>query len=74
MRHSISRRWRLNKRYLDERLRDQQGFYAASDAQRSNWAAGMREGFANWAILLLIMPHNLLIWLTTACQAGGEYF
>lgn len=39
----------LNKRYLDERLRDQQGFYAASDAQRSDWAAGMREGFANWA-------------------------
>lgn len=39
----------LNKRYLDERLRDQQGFYTASDAQRSNWAAGMKEGFANWA-------------------------
>lgn len=39
----------LNKRYLDERLRDQQGFYAASDAQRSDWTAGMREGFANRA-------------------------
>ncbi|EKO2059403.1 phage tail tape measure protein [Salmonella enterica] len=39
----------LNKRYLDERLRDQQGFYAASDAQRSDWTTGMREGFANWA-------------------------
>lgn len=39
----------LNKRYLNERLRDQQGFYAASDAQRSDWADGMREGFANWA-------------------------
>ncbi|ECK9766544.1 phage tail tape measure protein [Salmonella enterica subsp. enterica] len=39
----------LNKRYLDERLRDQEGFYAASDAQRSDWADGMREGFANWA-------------------------
>ena len=38
----------LNKRYLDERLRDQEGFYAASDSQRSDWAAGMREGFANW--------------------------
>lgn len=38
----------LNKRYLDERLRDQESFYAASDAQRSDWAAGMREGFANW--------------------------
>ncbi|EOH1108850.1 tape measure protein, partial [Salmonella enterica subsp. enterica serovar Schwarzengrund] len=34
----------LNKRYLAERLRDQQGFYAASDAQRSDWADGMREG------------------------------
>ncbi|EAQ7067496.1 phage tail tape measure protein [Salmonella enterica subsp. enterica serovar Putten] len=39
----------LNKRYLAESLRDQQGFYAASDAQRSDWADGMREGFANWA-------------------------
>ncbi|HFW2761979.1 TPA: phage tail tape measure protein [Salmonella enterica subsp. enterica serovar Onderstepoort] len=39
----------LNKRYLDERLRDQESFYAASDAQRSDWAAGMQEGFANWA-------------------------
>ncbi|HFG5629423.1 TPA: phage tail tape measure protein [Salmonella enterica subsp. enterica serovar Senftenberg] len=39
----------LNKRYLAERLRDQQGFYAASDAQRSDWTDGMREGFANWA-------------------------
>lgn len=39
----------LNKRFLDERLRDQQGFYTASDAQRGNWAAGMKEGFANWA-------------------------
>lgn len=39
----------LNKRYLDERLRDQEGFYAASDAQRIDWTAGMREGFANWA-------------------------
>ncbi|MEG6138029.1 phage tail tape measure protein [Enterobacter kobei] len=38
----------LNKRYLDERLRDQESFYAASDAQRSDWATGMREGFANW--------------------------
>ncbi|HGH4596681.1 TPA: phage tail tape measure protein [Enterobacter cloacae] len=38
----------LNKRYLDERLRDQESFYAASDVQRSDWAAGMREGFANW--------------------------
>ncbi|MGS3467629.1 phage tail tape measure protein [Citrobacter farmeri] len=39
----------LNKRYLDERLRDQEAYYTASDAQRSNWTAGMREGFANWA-------------------------
>ncbi|MGS4661338.1 phage tail tape measure protein [Citrobacter farmeri] len=39
----------LNKRYLDERLRDQEAYYTASDTQRSNWTAGMREGFANWA-------------------------
>ncbi|MGZ0506067.1 phage tail tape measure protein [Citrobacter freundii] len=39
----------LNKRYLEERLRDQEGYYAASDAQRSDWTTGMREGFANWA-------------------------
>lgn len=39
----------LNKRYLDERLRDQEAYYSASDAQRSDWTAGMREGFANWA-------------------------
>ncbi|EBX4346874.1 phage tail tape measure protein [Salmonella enterica subsp. enterica serovar Halle] len=39
----------LNKRYLDERLRDQEAYYSASDAQRSDWTAGMREGFSNWA-------------------------
>ena len=39
----------LNKRYLDERLRDQQRFYDASDSQRADWDLGMREGFANWA-------------------------
>ena len=39
----------LNKRYLDERLRDQEAYYSASDAQRSDWTTGMREGFANWA-------------------------
>lgn len=39
----------LNKQYLAERLRDQQGFYVASDAQRGDWVGGMREGFADWA-------------------------
>ncbi|MGA4663666.1 phage tail tape measure protein [Citrobacter braakii] len=39
----------LNKRYLDERLRDQEAYYSASDVQRSDWTTGMREGFANWA-------------------------
>lgn len=39
----------LNKRYLYERLRDQEAYYSASDAQRSDWTTGMREGFANWA-------------------------
>ncbi|HAV6908154.1 TPA: phage tail tape measure protein [Cronobacter sakazakii] len=39
----------LNKQYLAERLRDQQDFYVASDAQRGDWVGGMREGFADWA-------------------------
>ncbi|WP_313626222.1 phage tail tape measure protein [Kosakonia sp.] len=39
----------LNKEYLDQRLRDQQAYYEASDAQRADWGAGMREGFSNWA-------------------------
>ena len=38
----------LNKRYLDERLRDQDGYYAASDAQRDDWMTGLSEGYANW--------------------------
>lgn len=38
----------LNKRYLDERLRDQEGYYAASDAQRNDWMTGLSEGYANW--------------------------
>ncbi|EMX5466713.1 phage tail tape measure protein, partial [Escherichia coli] len=38
----------LNKRYLEERLRDQEGYYAASDAQRDYWMTGLSEGYANW--------------------------
>ncbi|HIF5740184.1 TPA: phage tail tape measure protein [Enterobacter kobei] len=38
----------LNKRYLEERLRDQDGYYAASDAQRDDWMTGLSEGYANW--------------------------
>ncbi|HGW3960532.1 TPA: phage tail tape measure protein [Citrobacter freundii] len=38
----------LNKRYLEERLRDQEGYYAASDAQRGDWMTGLSEGYANW--------------------------
>lgn len=38
----------LNKRYLEERLRDQEGYYAASDAQRDDWMKGLSEGYANW--------------------------
>ncbi|WP_063945791.1 phage tail tape measure protein, partial [Enterobacter hormaechei] len=38
----------LNKRYLEERLRDQEGYYAASDAQREDWMTGLSEGYANW--------------------------
>ncbi|HFN3528285.1 TPA: phage tail tape measure protein, partial [Enterobacter hormaechei] len=35
----------LNKRYLEERLRDQEGYYAASDAQRDDWMTGLSEGY-----------------------------
>ncbi|HAS0894790.1 TPA: phage tail tape measure protein [Enterobacter hormaechei subsp. steigerwaltii] len=38
----------LFKRYLEERLRDQEGYYAASDAQRDDWMTGLSEGYANW--------------------------
>lgn len=38
----------LNKRYLEERLRDQEGYYAASDTQRDDWMTGLSEGYANW--------------------------
>lgn len=38
----------LNKRYLEERLRDHEGYYAASDAQRDDWMTGLSEGYANW--------------------------
>ncbi|EPO9625441.1 phage tail tape measure protein [Enterobacter kobei] len=38
----------LNKRYLEERLRDQERYYVASDAQRDDWMTGLSEGYANW--------------------------
>ena len=38
----------LNKRYLEERLHDQEGYYTASDAQRDDWMTGLSEGYANW--------------------------
>lgn len=38
----------LNKRYLEERLRDQEGYYATSDAQRDDWMTGLSEGYVNW--------------------------
>ncbi|MGO3015247.1 MAG: phage tail tape measure protein [Hafnia alvei] len=38
----------LNKKYLDERLRDQEGYYSASDAMRNDWNAGFDEGLSNW--------------------------
>lgn len=38
----------LNKRYLEERLRDHEGYYVASDAQRDDWMTGLSEGYANW--------------------------
>ncbi|HBD3969966.1 TPA: phage tail tape measure protein, partial [Escherichia coli] len=39
----------LNKKYLEERLSDQQDYYAKADALRSNWNAGLKEGLTNWA-------------------------
>lgn len=38
----------LNKKYLDERLRDQESYYSASDAMRNDWNAGFAEGLSNW--------------------------
>ncbi len=39
----------LNKKYLEERLSDQQDYYAKADALRNNWNAGLEEGLTNWA-------------------------
>lgn len=39
----------LNEKYLEERLSDQQDYYAKADALRSNWNAGLQEGLMNWA-------------------------
>ncbi len=39
----------LNEKYLEERLSDQQDYYAKADALRDNWNAGLREGLTNWA-------------------------
>ncbi|EHU9805620.1 phage tail tape measure protein [Escherichia coli] len=39
----------LNKKYLEERLSDQQDYYAKADALRNNWNAGLQEGLSNWA-------------------------
>lgn len=37
-----------NAQYLSERLKDQEAFYAESDAQRADWQKGLQEGFSNW--------------------------
>ncbi len=46
-------RWKqeksLNEKYLEERLSDQQDYYAKADDLRNNWTAGLREGLTNWA-------------------------
>ena len=46
-------RWKqekaLNEKYLEERLSDQQDYYAKADALRNNWNAGLKEGLTNWA-------------------------
>ncbi|EPW4617579.1 phage tail tape measure protein [Escherichia coli] len=38
----------LNEKYLEERLSDQQDYYAKADALRSDWNAGLQEGLTNW--------------------------
>ncbi|EJJ9053456.1 phage tail tape measure protein, partial [Escherichia coli] len=35
-----------NAQYLSERLKDQETFYAESDAQRADWQKGLQEGFS----------------------------
>ncbi|HFP3352722.1 TPA: phage tail tape measure C-terminal domain-containing protein, partial [Escherichia coli] len=37
-----------NAQYLSERLKDQEAFYAESDAQRADWQKGLQEGVSNW--------------------------
>ncbi|HIB6783362.1 TPA: phage tail tape measure protein [Escherichia coli] len=37
-----------NAQYLSERLKDQEAFYAESDAQRADWQKGLQEGLSNW--------------------------
>ncbi|MCS6612670.1 phage tail tape measure protein [Escherichia coli] len=37
-----------NAQYLSERLKEQEAFYAESDAQRADWQKGLQEGFSNW--------------------------
>lgn len=39
----------LNEKYLEERLSNQQDYYAKADALRDNWNAGLQEGLTNWA-------------------------
>ncbi|MEI8524707.1 phage tail tape measure protein [Escherichia coli] len=38
----------LNEKYLEERLSDQQDYYAKANALRSDWNAGLQEGLTNW--------------------------
>ncbi|EMK1731248.1 phage tail tape measure protein [Salmonella enterica] len=38
----------LNRKYLDERLADQEDFWDQLDAQREDWTLGIAEGLANW--------------------------
>lgn len=48
----------LNKKYLEERLSDQQDYYAKADALRNNWNAGLQEGLTNWQTVPPIMLHR----------------
>lgn len=51
----------LNEKYLEERLSDQQDYYAKADALRSDWNAGLQEGLTK----LGRQCHRL-------CFAGGR--
>ncbi len=47
-----------NAQYLSERLKEQEAFYAESDAQRADWQKGLQEGSVTGWIMRPITPHR----------------